>query len=109
MAPSFFASIFRGLLLGGGLPPVRPAATTDPRIEEEEEGAAQAPDGSSGCPFGFGAANQEEVEAAHSHADVGAPPPPLFGRQKVVHLYEQYIHLPALRNVRAYTYAMQWC
>lgn len=55
-----------------------------------------------GCPFMSKAANhkaQEEQDKLDSENLTSNVPPPLFGRKKVILLYEQYIHLPALKKV----------
>lgn len=75
---------------------------------EDNPGGEPGTTSGSGCPFGFGAAAapafpaSPEPEAERAGGLVSPPPlpPPLFGQKKVMLLYEQYIHLPALRDVR---------
>lgn len=127
MAPVPLVSILSRLLTGGGggrPSPSPPPHTSAADMEGPKEGGAHVPEsnttadvggpkegaqapestttdmssttsgtttsggGGGGCPFGFG------------NNAPSPPPPPLFGRQRIQLLYEQYIHLPALRDVR---------
>lgn len=53
---------------------------------------------SGGCPFGFG--GPMIVESGSEPAAPQPLPAPLFGQKKVQLLYERYIHLDALSDVR---------
>lgn len=105
--------------LGIGAAPPATGTTTDhptngrtppmPLEAQEEKGEGAPPShvststtsttsSSSGCPFGFG--GPMIVESGSEPAAPQPLPPPLFGQKKVQLLYERYIHLDALRDVR---------